>query len=89
MMYVNHIESILSAMLDTSKETLHVLCERIFRLQLQIEAVNFFILTVNHFNRDGIQNVSSQTFREMYRHCHHILKDSRKSKKIKKLKGSS
>lgn len=89
-MYINHLECILSATLDVSKETLHLLCERIIRLQLQIGVVNFLILTVNHFNRDGIQNVSNQTFREMYRHCHHILKYSRKkTKKIKNLKGSS
>lgn len=53
-MYINHLECILSATLDVNKETLHLLCERIIRLQLQIGVVNFLILTVNHFNRDGI-----------------------------------
>lgn len=84
-MYINHPESILSATLDIGKETLHFLCERIIRLQLQIGAVNFFILTVNHLNTDGIQNVSSQTFREMYRQFHHTPKYSRK-KNPRKLK---
>lgn len=53
-MYINHLECILSATLDVSKETLHLLCEGIIRLQLQIGVVNFLILTVNNFNRDGI-----------------------------------
>lgn len=81
--YINHLESILSVTLDLSKETLHFLCERITRLQHHIGAVVVLILTVNHFSRDGMQNVSSQTFREMYRHCQHILKQSRKEKKFK------
>lgn len=78
--YINHLESILSVTLDISRETLHFICERIIRLQHHIGAVVVLILTVNHFNRDGMQNVSSQTFREMYRHCQHILKYSRKEK---------
>lgn len=77
-MCINHLESILSVTLDISKEILHFLCEGIIRLQHHIGAVVVLILTVNHFNRDGMQNVSSQSFREMYRHCQHILRYSRK-----------
>lgn len=78
--YINHLDSILSVTLVISKETLHFQCERITRLQHYIGAVVVLILTVNHFSKDRMQNISSQTFREMYRHCQHILKYSRKEK---------